>query len=82
MRERKQSLGNSLVVQRLGLHIFTPGAQVRSLVRELRSCKLLGAAPKRGVGVGGEEILEIYCHELCLRGKIYYLGSQSLFSAP
>ena len=31
--------GNSLAVQWLGLSTFTAGAQVRSLVRELSSCK-------------------------------------------
>ena len=37
---------NSLVVQWLGLHAFTPGAKVRSLVRELRSYKPSGMAKK------------------------------------
>ena len=31
--------GNPLVVQWLGLSAFTAMAQVRSLIRELRSCK-------------------------------------------
>ena len=39
--------GNSLAVQWLGLHAFTAGAQVQSLVRELRSCKQCGAAKKQ-----------------------------------
>ena len=39
-------LGNSLAVQWLGLGTFTAGAQVQSLVRELRSCKLCGVAKK------------------------------------
>ena len=34
--------GTSLVVQYLGLCVFTAGAWVRSLVRELRSHMLLG----------------------------------------
>ena len=38
---------NSLVVQWLGLHAFTPGAKVRSLVRELRSYKPSGMAKKK-----------------------------------
>lgn len=33
-------LGSSLVVQSLGLWAFTALAQLQSLVRELRSCKL------------------------------------------
>ena len=40
-------LGNSLVVQWLGLCAFTARAQVRSLVGELRSRKLHGAAEKK-----------------------------------
>ena len=36
-------LGKSLAIQWLGLEAFTAGAQVQSLVRELRSCKLQGA---------------------------------------
>ena len=39
--------GNSLVVQCLGLGAFTAGAQVRSLVRELRSRKPRGVAKKK-----------------------------------
>ena len=38
------SLGNSLAVQYLGLGAFTVRAQIRSLVRELRSHKMHGAA--------------------------------------
>ena len=33
--------GNSLMVQWLGLRTFTVGAQVQSLIEELRSCKPL-----------------------------------------
>ena len=36
--------GNSLVVQWLGLHAFTAGARVQSLVRELKSCVPCGVA--------------------------------------
>ena len=36
--------GNSLAVQWLGLSPFNTGARVQSLVRELRSHKLLGIA--------------------------------------
>ena len=41
--------GNSLVVKWLGLGAFTARAQVRSLVREQRSCKLHGAAKKKRI---------------------------------
>ena len=40
-------MGNSLIVQQLGLDAFTDRAQVQSLVRELRSYKLLSAARKK-----------------------------------
>ena len=47
-RLRKLKLrGNSLVVQWLGLSTFTAGAQVQSLVGELRSCKPHGVAKKK-----------------------------------
>ena len=36
---KEEDNGNSLVVQRLGLRTFTAGAQVQSLVGELRSLK-------------------------------------------
>ena len=39
--------GNSLVVQWLECSTFTVRAQVRSLVRELRSCKPQGMAKKK-----------------------------------
>lgn len=39
-------LGNSLEVQWLGLGAFTAVVQVQSLVKELRSCKLYGAAKR------------------------------------
>ena len=39
--------GNSLAVQWLGLCASTAGAQVRSLVGELRSCKPHGRAKKK-----------------------------------
>ena len=39
--------GTSLVVQWLGLHASTQGARVRSLVGELRSCKMCSAAKKK-----------------------------------
>ena len=41
-----KNVGNPLVVQWLGLSAFTAMARVQSLVRELRSCKLLGVAKK------------------------------------
>ena len=40
-------MGNSLMVQSLGLHTFTAKAQVRSLVEELRAYKLFGVAKKK-----------------------------------
>ena len=43
--------GNSLAVQWLGLHAFTAGAWVQSLVRELRSPKPRGAAKKKNTPV-------------------------------
>ena len=39
-------MGNSLVVQWLGLGAFTARARVHSLVRELKSCKPCGVARK------------------------------------
>ena len=42
----KEDMGNSLVVQWLGLGDFTAGAQVRSLAWELRFCKQGGMAKK------------------------------------
>ena len=39
--------GASLVVQRRGLHASTQRARARSLVRELRSCKMRSAAKKK-----------------------------------
>ena len=44
---KKMHSGNFLAVQWLRLGAFTPGAQVQSLVRELRSRKLCGAAKKK-----------------------------------
>ena len=38
--EYQATWGGPLAVYWLGLHAFTSRAQVRSLVRELRSCKL------------------------------------------
>ena len=49
-KKRKQGslvMGNSLVVQWLGLGPFISGAQVQSLVEELRSCKPNGVAKKK-----------------------------------
>ena len=43
------NLGNSLVVQWLGLGAFTARARVQSLVRELRYHELHNAAKKRNV---------------------------------
>ena len=43
----KECIGNSLVVQWLGLHASTAG----SLVGELRSCMLCGAAKKKNKNV-------------------------------
>ena len=40
-----------LVVQWLGLHAFTARTQVQSLIGELRSCKLWGAAGKKKKGL-------------------------------
>ena len=48
--------GNSLVVQWLGLGAFTVMAQVQSLVRELRSCKLCGGAKKQKPGKESYEV--------------------------
>ena len=42
----KHTTGNSLAVQWLGLSALTAGAGVQSLVRELRSHKPHGTAPK------------------------------------
>ena len=42
----KSHWGNSLVVQWLGLSAFTAVAQVQSLVRELKFCKLRCTAKK------------------------------------
>ena len=51
--------GNSLVVQWLRLGTFTAWAQVRSLVRELRSWKPCGAAKKKKkVGFPGGAVVE------------------------
>ena len=44
---KSQSMGNSLAVQWLGLGAFTAGAQVQSLLGELRSCKPRSAAKKK-----------------------------------
>ena len=41
-----QRRGNSLAVQWLGLNAFTAGAQVQSLVGELRSCKSCSVGKK------------------------------------
>ena len=46
LTELKGSRRTSLVVQWLGLHASTPGAQVQSLVGELTFCMLHGTAPK------------------------------------
>ena len=43
---KKYIVGNSLVVQWLGLGAFTAMARVRSLVGELRSCRPRGVAKK------------------------------------
>ena len=43
---KKLRLRNSLVAQWLGLKAFTAGAQVQSLVRELRSYQLCSTAKK------------------------------------
>ena len=43
-------LGNSLAVQWLGLGTFTAGAQVQSLVRELRFHKLCSLKKKKKIG--------------------------------
>ena len=48
--KKKSGLENSLVVQWLGLHASTAGAQIQSLVGKLRSHKLHGAVS----GGGGE----------------------------
>ena len=40
-------MGNSLAVQWLGLGTFIAGAWFKSLVRELRSCKLCGGAKNK-----------------------------------
>ena len=45
--KKKSLLGNSLVVQGLGLSTFTAGAKSWSLVGELRSCRLHGLAKKK-----------------------------------
>jgi len=39
-KNKNKYLGNSLAVQWLGLHTFTSGAQVPSLVGKLRSHKM------------------------------------------
>ena len=51
--------GNSLSVQWLGLSAFTAVAQVQSLVRELRSCKLCGVAKKKKKKTNLRELLEV-----------------------
>ena len=45
-KTKQKQNGNSLAVQWLGLGTFTAMAQVQSLVRELRSCKLCIVAKK------------------------------------
>ena len=47
VHSKNSEVGNSLVVQWLGLGTFTARAQVRSLVRELKSCKPCSAAKKK-----------------------------------
>ena len=46
----------SLVIQWLKLHAFTAGAQVRSLVRELRSDMAWGSQKKRKQLGGKQEV--------------------------
>ena len=43
----RETYGTSLVAQWLGLHAVTAVAQVQSLVRELKSCKLYSAEKKK-----------------------------------
>ena len=52
----RETYGTSLVVQRLGLHALTAVAQVQSLVRELKSCKLYSTVKKKRKG--GQRDLE------------------------
>ena len=47
MSLKNPRLGNSLAIQWLGLDALTAGAQVQSLVRELRSHKLCSGAKKQ-----------------------------------
>ena len=59
---KERPLGNSLAVQWLGLHASTAMAQVRSLVRELRSHKLRGVAkktPKKQNQINHSKILQL-----------------------
>ena len=44
----RETYGTSPVVQWLGLHALTAVAQVQSLVRELKSCKLYSTVKKKG----------------------------------
>ena len=46
----RETYGTSLVAQWLGLHAVTAVAQVQSLVRELKSCKLYSAEKKKRKG--------------------------------
>ena len=50
----RETYGTSLVAQWLGLHAVTAVAQVQSLVRELKSCKLYSAEKKKKGRVGRE----------------------------
>ena len=47
-QDQRAELGDSLAIQWLVCHTFTSGARVQSLVGELRSYKLRGAAEKKG----------------------------------
>ena len=49
--------GNSLVVQWLGLSALTAGAQVQSLLGELRSCKPHSAGKKKNYSHDGNILL-------------------------
>ena len=52
----------SLSVQWLGLRAFTAGAQVQSLVGELKSHKLWGAAKKKGLAfIIFLENIQVFC---------------------
>ena len=67
--------GNSLVVQWLGLHASTTGAQVWSLVRELGSCKPLNMAKGKK-----SNWKNIYIYKIIVSEKS--LGYVQLFVTP